>query len=423
MQLAILGLNHNTAPVEIREKLSVAADKLPDMYSRLKSDPRVQEAVILSTCNRVEYYVVTDDIHSPVDVLYMIAVSCEVGVSMLRKHSYIHMGTDAIKHMVSVASGIDSLVLGEPQIFGQMKDAFRYSRDNSSISTYINRLEQFVLKTTKKVRTDTGIASNAVSVSYAAVDLAKKIFGTLENKKALIIGAGEMCELAAEHLAGGGIGKITVTNRTFGKAQELARRFYGNALKFDEFADHLYEADIIISSTGSPVAVVTAAMAKRAMAKRKHTPMFFIDIAVPRDIEPEVSNIENVYVYDIDDLKQVVEANRKARENEAVKAGELIKGAVVRFERSMEALAADPAITEIRSNASIAKNEELKRFCKRNNITDPEEIKKIDQMLESLVNKMLHAPTKSIKVLAADSRKYTVLEAALLLFNLKEAER
>ncbi|MDR2884950.1 MAG: glutamyl-tRNA reductase [Deferribacteraceae bacterium] len=420
MQLSVLGLNHNTAPVEVREKMAVSADELPQMYKQIFSDPRVHEAVILSTCNRVEYYIVTVEPCEEDEILYMIGIGCQVGVSLLRKHSYIHCGTDAVTHMVRVASGLDSLVLGEPQIFGQVKEAFRNAKRNGAVRAYLNRMEQFALKTTKKVRTDTGISENAVSISYAAVDLAKKIFGSLDGHRALIIGAGEMCELAAEHLDGAGIGHITVTNRTLSKAEDLALRFLGDAVPFDKFQDILSDVDIVISSTGAPTAVVSTEMVKNAMKKRKRASMFFIDIAVPRDIEQGVGDLENVYLYDIDDLKQVVEANRKERENEAVKARELISGAVVRFERSIETLTADPLIVGIRNKAKNATGEELTRFCRKQKIEDPEQIAQLTYMLDSAMNKMLHMPTKNIKSYIADDRKYTMAEAISLLFNLKE---
>ncbi|MDR2870093.1 MAG: glutamyl-tRNA reductase [Deferribacteraceae bacterium] len=416
MQLSILGLNHNTAPIAVREKLSVPEQELAQAYKKLFADSRVIEATILSTCNRVEYYIVTKE---DVDILDAIATSCGINEQTLREHSYIHCGSNALRHMVAVASGIDSLVLGEPQIFGQVKDAFRFARDHGSVHAYINRLEQFVLRTTKKVRTDTGISENAVSVSYAAVDLAKKIFGSLADKRALIIGAGEMCELAVEHLVGAGIGGITVTNRTLSKAEDLARQFAGKAVAFDKFADSLHEADIVISSTGAPVAVVESGMVKRAMTKRKREPMFFIDIAVPRDIAEDVGKLDNVYVYDIDDLKQVVEANRKEREHEATKAIELINGAVIRFEHEMDSLAADPLIVALREQTLSVFEQEFQKYCAKNPVSE-EEKEKLMAMCNAMANKLLHAPVKSLKSYVGSGGSYSMAEAARLLFNLEK---
>lgn len=420
MQLSVIGLNHNTASVDVRECMAIEKAEMELAYSKLLSDPRVTEAVILSTCNRVEYYIVTKNNCDKADVLYLVATCMGIGVSVLRKHTYIECGTQAVAHMVAVASGIDSLVLGEPQIFGQVKDAFRNAREMGALGAYLNRLEQFVLKTTKKVRTDTGISENAVSVSYAAVALAKKIFGSLENKHALIIGAGEMCELAAEHLEGAGIGSITVTNRTYSKAEDLARRFQGRAVEFGRFAEVLDKADIVISSTGAPNCVVSAEMVNKAIKIRKKAPMFFIDIAVPRDIDPEVNKIPSVYLYDIDDLKSVVEANRKTRESEAQKARDLIMGSVAYFERSIEALGADPLIVSIRERMDELARQALKQHMQRYKITDAKEIEALEKLSQSITAKFLHSPVKNIHSYFADKKEYTLSEATKLLFDIKE---
>lgn len=417
MQLSVIGLNHNTAPVEIRERMAVQRDMLPQVYADLLTDKRVSEAMIISTCNRVEYYLVTDNSCTQADALYTLAIGLRAGVAQLRKHSYTKCGREAVEHLVMVASGVDSLVLGEPQIFGQVKDAFRNARKEKTIGVYLNRLEQFVLNTTKKVRTDTGISENAVSVSYAAVDLAKKIFGSLDNKKALVIGAGEMCELAAEHLSGSGIQHITVTNRTFSRAEDLARKFGGSAIEFDRFTEIFPKVDIVISSTGSPTSVVSKEMVQNAMRERRQAPMFFIDIAVPRDIDQAVADVENVYVYDIDDLRHVVESNRRERENEAVKAKELIKSAVTRFEKSISSLAADPLIVAMRRKAGSTRREELARCCRKYGINDQETRDRLSYIMLAMENKLLHTPTINLKAYIADGRKYTLAEAVALLFD------
>ena len=423
MQLTVLGLNHNSAPVAVREKMSVATGAMAGMYGKFLSCSRFSEALILSTCNRVEYYFVTDESCDTAYILYMTAINCGVGVSLLRKHSYIYCGAAALKHIVTVASGVDSLVLGEPQIFGQVKTAFMHARDNGAIKSYLNRLEQFVFNTAKKVRTDTGISENAVSVSYAAVELAKKIFGTLKGRRAMIIGAGEMCELAAEHLAGAGIAEILVTNRTYSRAEDLARKFYGTAVEFSKFPDKLHEADIVISSTGAQTAVVTAEMVANTMKKRKRSPLFFIDIAVPRDIDPEVGNIENVYVYDMDDLKSVVEANRRERENRAVQAEEMIAGAVMRFEKRIASLSVTPLVLQLRSKAKSILKEELERYCRKSKSDGSEAAERLLFTVDSAVNKLLHTPARNLKDFAADERKYTLQEAAALLFDIKNNDQ
>ena len=304
MQLAVLGLNHNSAPVEVREKLAVEGEELAKMYKEVMVNDRIYEAMIISTCNRVEYYIVTDDFLCNIEsVLDVILGRCGIERSELGKYIYIKCGDESVEHIFRVASGLDSLVMGEPQIFGQVKDSFEASKDMSGAGTFIRKLEEYTIKTTKKVRTNTGIGENAVSVSYAAVELASKIFGNLKKHSALIIGAGEMCELAAKHFKNSGVGELTVTNRTMSKAQLLADEVGGSVLPFDGYKAELHNFDIVLSSTGATELLVTKDDAINAMGGRKKRPMFFIDIAVPRDIDPDINDVDNVYVYDVDDLK------------------------------------------------------------------------------------------------------------------------
>jgi glutamyl-tRNA reductase len=372
--------------------------------------------MIISTCNRVEFYIVTDS--SP-DIYSVIPVTSGESALNLRKYSYLFEGAGAVEHLVFVASGIDSLVMGEPQILGQVKDSFRSARKFNALGSYLNRLEQFVLTTSKMVRTNTGISANAVSVSYAAVDLAKKIFGSLEHKKALIIGAGEMCELAVQHLAGAGIGELAITNRTAARAEALAKRYMAKSVEFERFAESLDDKDIIISSTGSPAPILDKTSVERAMKKRQRAPMFFIDIAVPRDIDPAVSEVANVYLYDIDDLKSVVEANRQLREGEAVKAREIIRGSVARFEKKIASLSADPAIKALKGRAGTLREKEINRFLRKNGGKSLNR-ESINYLLLAMENKLLHTPIRKLKVSTSDSRKYTLKEALLLLFDIKE---
>lgn len=418
MQIIVIGLNHNTATVETREKMAVKPEQYEEYYKKLLADERVSEACIVSTCNRVEYYIVTGlTLCYRCNGIDVVSNCTGMDAGEISRYCYCYYGTDAVKHIFSVASGLDSLVLGEPQIFGQIKDAFEKGKENRAMKHFLNRVAEFTLKVAKRVRTNTGISENPVSVSYAAVELAKKIFGDLACAKALIIGAGEMCELAAKHLLGSGIGGITVTNRTYAKAERLAEEFYGKAVAFEDFPDILHEADIIISSTGAPDCVVTADMIKAAMSKRKYKPMFFIDIAVPRDIDPAASAIEYTYIYDIDDLKSVVEANKKEREKEAKKAREMVNTAVEQFEDSMESLKLTPVIVNLRRSFEDKKNEELSRFCEKNKITDPQEKERLDYLISSTLNKILHRPLTNLKQHAADKDKYTVGEAIELIFG------
>jgi len=421
MQLAVLGLNHNSAPVEVRERLAVEGEELARMYSDIMANDRIYEAMIISTCNRVEYYIVTDDFLCNIDsVLEIVSEHCNMDRFELRKYTYIHCGEESVAHIFRVASGLDSLVMGEPQIFGQVKDSFETCRENNGAGTFLRKLEEFTIKTTKKVRTHTGIGENPVSVSYAAVELASKIFGNLEKKSALIIGAGEMCELASKHLVTAGIGKITVTNRTYAKAESLASDVGGDVIGFESFKEKLADVDIVLSSTGATDTLVSKSDVKSVMPDRKKRPMFFIDIAVPRDIDPEIGDIENVYVYDVDDLKAVVEANRKQREREAVKAQEYIDQGLEAFYGWLESMKVIPVIKSLRNGFEESKSVELSRFASKMKVTDADELAKMEYLLTAYMNKVLHTPLKNLKNKGGAGSKYTLDEAMKILFELED---
>ncbi len=428
--LVVLGLNHNSAPVTVRERMAVKKEDMEPIYRSFLSENNVQEMFLVSTCNRVEYYFVIKnylcdkcDIHDPIcdkcQIYAMIAENCNINMDDLMEYTYFASGRQAVTHLFAVASGLDSLVLGEPQIFGQIKDSFDISKECLGMGVFLNRLFEFTLKTAKKVRTVTGISENPVSVSYAAALLAKKIFSNLSEAKAMIIGAGEMCELAAKHLVGSNIGSIIVTNRTFEKALKLAHEFSGDAVAFDRFSQKLHEVDIIISSTGANDYVVTADMIREAMKKRPQKPMFFIDIAVPRDIDPEGSKIENTYIYDIDDLKSVVEANKKEREKEAKKAWDIVNSASAAFDEQMESLKITPVIKNMRNYFEDKRNEELKKYCEKFKITDEKEIEHLNYLLTATLNKILHQPFTNLKEHAADTGKYSIAEVMEMIFNNK----
>lgn len=420
MQLAVLGLNHNSAPVEVRETLAVEGEELARIYEEIMQNDRIYEAMIISTCNRVEYYIVTDDFLCNIEnVLEIVSDHCSMDRNELRKYTYIHCGEDSVRHIFRVASGLDSLVMGEPQIFGQVKDAFEACREFGGAGTFIRKLEEYTIKTTKKVRTHTGIGENPVSVSYAAVELAAKIFGSLKGHKALIVGAGEMCELAAKHLSTSDIGSITVTNRTMSKAENLACEVGGGVLPFENFQEHLADYDIVISSTGATELLVTKEHASQAMSKRKKRPMFFIDIAVPRDIDQRINELENIYVYDIDDLKAVVDANRKQREKEAVKAEEYIHQGMDGFYGWLESMKIVPVIKSLRASFEDTIETELKRFEEKNKPTK-DDIAKMHYLLSAYMNKVLHTPLKNLKNKTAGGGKYTLDEAMKILFELED---
>jgi glutamyl-tRNA reductase len=339
-EIYLVGLNHKTAGVDIRERFALA-DCDPAATGLVSDAGEVSEAMILSTCNRVEFLVVgAENTDMRRKILRFWADQCGQPVADLENHTYCHVGDKAVDHLFTVASSLDSMILGEPQILGQLKTAYRKAVENSAAKVIVNRLLHKAFSVAKRVRTETAIASSAVSISYAAVELARKIFTDLSNHRALLIGAGEMAELAATHLLSAGVRDITVVNRTLAKGEELARQFKGRAVPFEDLHQALLETDIVISSTGSPTAIIRAKDMKEVLRKRRHKPIFFIDIAVPRDIDPDINGLDNVYLYDIDDLKEVVEENLAGRQQEAHKAKGIVAEEVNSFMRWRDGLGA-----------------------------------------------------------------------------------
>ena len=403
----LIGLNHRTASVDVRENFA-----LTDFCSKetwaipVREDGcgpdaegpgeacRPNEALILSTCNRVEILAVgAGDI--PGSVLAAWAAARHRTVAELEPYVYVYEGTEAIRHLFSVASSLDSMVLGEPQILGQLKDAYRKARLAGASKTIVNRLLHKSFSVAKRVRTETGVASSAVSISYAAVELAKRIFADMGQYRAMLIGAGEMAELAATHLIQAGIRDILVCNRTFERAVDLARHFKGEPIHFEHLTDRLAEVDIIISSTGAPDPVIRADDVRQVLKRRRYSPMFFIDIAVPRDVEPAVNNFDNVYVYDIDDLKEVVEENLAHRRDEARQAVAIVEEEVGVFCAWLRSLELQPTITALLQHYELHAREELGRTLKRLAAAGPvhETTREaLETMLRSLVRKLSYEP-------------------------------
>jgi len=431
MQLVVLGVNHNSAPIEIREQLAIKDEEYKGMYEFFAEDSSIAETFIISTCNRVEFYFIMDIDISNFDRSSILDIVCRAisiskndltryNKSDLDKYLYFISGRDSLKHLFSVASGIDSLVLGEPQILGQIKDAFNISKLYTNCSQFMTHLQDYTLKTAKRVRTDTGIASSSVSISYVAVELAKKIFSNFSSATALVIGAGEMCELAIKHFVSANIGSIIVTNRTYEKAEKLAMQCDGTAIAFDKLTSVLDTVDIVISSTGADKFIVTYDMIQEVIARRKFKPIFFIDIAVPRDIDPKLSEIANVYLYDIDDLKQIVEDNRKSREKEAKKAVEIIDKAVDKFYDSIEVLKINPILKDVSDLFNETRDIELKRYIDRFKISDTKEIERLEQFVSTITQKQLHNIFSNIKQNAKISKKYSLSDAVKLIFSKKK---
>ncbi|MDH5511100.1 MAG: glutamyl-tRNA reductase [Nitrospinota bacterium] len=420
MNLIVFGINHKTAPVEVREKLAIPEKALGENLRLLEERaPGLREKVVLSTCNRTEIYARVSDVTSGVDELKRFLCGYhEVDRTALDKAAYVLVLEDAVEHLFKVASSLDSMIVGEPQILGQVKGAYRAARDYSATGAIMNRLFEQSFNVAKRIRTETGIAENAVSVSFAAVELAKKIFGDLAGKTALLIGAGEMIELAVKHLMSQGVETVLVANRTYDRAKELATLFNGEAVKFDHLHEELKRCDIVISSTGAPHFVVRRDLAEKVIGQRQNRPMFFIDIAVPRDIEPSVNEIDNCYLYNIDDLHQVVEANMVERAREAQRAEEIVKGEVEQFFVWLDKLEMAPTIIALRQNVEAVRKAEIEKTLTRLGALSMEDREAIDRMTQSMINKIIHHPIANLKRKAETEEGHNYLKAVRYLFGL-----
>ncbi|WP_165174697.1 glutamyl-tRNA reductase [Desulfovibrio sp. ZJ369] len=391
----LVGLNHRTAGVDVRERFALT-NYCDQEHWALPCAGAVNEAMILSTCNRVELLAAgTGDVSG--QMLDCWARARDADARELAPYVYIHKNLEAVRHLFSVASSLDSMVLGEPQILGQLKTAYRKAVDCRATGLILNRLLHKAFSVAKRVRTETAVASSAVSISYAAVELAKRIFGDMHPHKALLVGAGEMAELAATHLLQAGIDEILVANRTLARGEELAAQFRGRAVAFERLTEHLTEVDIIITSTGSPEPIIRARDIRAVLRARKNRPMFFIDIAVPRDIDPDVNGLDNVYLYDIDDLKEVVEENLANRRDEAAKAVEIVNEEVDFFAQWLNSLDAQPTIVDLIRRGERMAQEELARTLKRLGPLSDEQREALSAMTNALVRKMNHDPIMFLK--------------------------
>ncbi len=415
--IVLVGVNHKTAPVEVREQLALKGCETPPLHLFHGIDG-CQEALFLSTCNRVEVVAVANDGDGVVDAILATWLFKSGLDTDVKKHLYVHRGEAAIRHIFRVASSLDSMVVGEPQILGQLKEAYRLAVEERTTGTVLNRLLERAFTIAKRIRTQTEIASHAVSISYAAVELARKIFGDLRGKAVLLIGAGEMAELAAQHLITNGVSRIVVANRTLSRAVELAKEFHGEAISLDELQQALEEVDIVISSTGAPGVVLTKEQVKRAMGPRYHRLLFLIDIAVPRDIERSVDDVENVYLYDIDDLKSVVEENTAKREREARKAERIINEEVIKFLSWLETLEVVPVIQGLQAKGEAIRQRELARSMKALKGLSEKEMKAVDTLTRSIVQKILHDPVVTLRKECTNKEAQLLLDTVKRLFKL-----
>ncbi len=402
MALLALGINHKTAPVDIRERVAFAPEHLAEAVAKACDEAKLSEVAILSTCNRTELYCSLEDERSA-QLLQWLADYHRVDPQQLKECSYEHWDQSAAQHMMRVAAGLDSLVLGEPQILGQLKNAFSVSQDAGRLHAELGRLFRHTFSVAKQVRTETSIGQNPVSVAYAAVSLAQHIFADLGESRALLIGAGETIELVARHLKQAGVRSITIANRTLGRALALAGEVQGKAIEFSQIPDELENADILISSTASQLPILGKGSVEAALKKRRHAPMFMVDIAVPRDIEPQVGELEDVYLYTVDDLTEVIEENQRSRQDAAQEAEQLIEQGAGQFMRQLRELDAVDTLTQLRSKHTQLAEEELARALRLLEQGKPaEEVMK--RLAHGLTNKFLHQPTVQLRQASAEGR-------------------
>ena len=419
LNIILLGLNHKTAQVEQRECIAFSNDDTGTALETLQDIPVINEVMLFSTCNRVEVMFVTENRLKAIEaVKKFISEFNDVPLPMFEKSLYVLEGDAAVRHIFRVASSLDSMIVGEPQILGQIKEAYKIAVLKKTPGVVLNRLLSRAFHVAKRVRSKTGIGGRAVSISYAAIELARKIFDTLEGKKVLLIGAGEMAEIAVENLLRNRVGDIYVANRTFERGVYLAREFNGNAIRFEEITDFLKKTDVIISSTGAPGFIITRNQVRDIMRSRRNRPLFFIDIAVPRDIDPGINQLPNVYVYDIDDLKGVIEENLEDRKKEAIKGERIVDEAVISFYEWYESLDITPTLVALRKKLDTIAKKEVDKTLKSLNHLSVKDCDSIDKMMKALINKILHDPTLFLKNSGFEDNKPLAINITRKLFNL-----
>lgn len=417
-QIMIIGVNHKVAPVEVREKLAYTGDCAHPVIE-LGNIPGCKECCFLGTCNRVEViFSCVDTDETAKAVRKFLFSRSNLSDEEAQKYSYFYSGKEAINHLFRVAASLDSMIVGEPQILGQLKGAYRDAREHKSVGLILNKFINKSFSVAKRTRTETNIGGNAVSISYAAVQLAKKIFGSLENKKVMLVGAGEMAELAAEHLIAQGISEVVVANRTLANAIKLAERFNGSAVSLEELTSELESVDILISSTGATGLVLRKEDVKPIMRQRMESPLFLIDIAVPRDLDPELNDLDNVYLYDIDNLSDVVDVNKAEREKEAGKAERIVEEETLKFMEWLEGMEVTPTIVDIRQKIDAIRQAEIDKTMAGLGELSSKQIKSIEAMATAITNKILHNPILFLKSDTATADKQAKLQMVRELFGL-----
>ncbi len=394
--ILLLGVNHKKTPLAVREKLALSSgyEEPLELLGKIEG---IKEYYLLSTCNRVEVLVSVKEGADVQLALSHFLFGDALSPEEFQQYLYCYRDSEAVHHLFMVAASLDSMIVGESQILGQLKEAYRHSSDKKCTGPILNRLLHKSFSVAKRVRSETEIGSSAVSISYAAIELAKKIFGSIENKRVLLIGAGEMAELAAEHLVGNGATDVVVCNRTLENALDLAKRFNGSAVGLDELLDQLGRVDIIVSSTGAPGVILHKKDVKPIMRDRRNKPLFFIDIAVPRDLDPALNDLDNVYLYDIDDLNNVVELNKAERDKEAIKASRIVDEESLKFKEWLAGLGITPTIADLRKKGNQVVQLELERTLPRLNSLTDKERKSIEKMAHAIASRLLHDPMIYLK--------------------------
>lgn len=418
-EILVVGLNHSTAPVEVRERITFGGDVNGDMTKRLRAIEGVDETIILATCNRTEVIAASSqgELTAERIITAMGELHC-LDPQSFRGHLYVRRGAEGVRHVFRVASSLDSMVLGEPQILGQVKDGYRRATTVSATGPFLNRLMHRAFFTAKRVRTETGIGTAAVSVAYVAVELAKKILGELTDMAVLLIGAGEMAELAARHLLSQVEKPIVVVNRTIENACTLARKLDGSPMPMDKLEDALAAADVVITSTGSCEPVITAQNMKRVMRRRRFQPLFLIDIAIPRDVEPQVNDLDGVYLYNIDDLQAVVQENLGERRQEALRGEHIVDEEVDKFLNWSQTLDSTPVIVAFRDKLENIRKAELTRLNGKLSNLSTADRETVEMITRSIINKIAHDPILFLKRAGKSSRRNQLLDVAQRLFNL-----
>ncbi len=426
MNIIALGLNHRTTPVELRERLAVPESRIHEALLRLKRWPDIIEGVILSTCNRVEVYAVVREPERGLESLkeYLLTIAADVEPDRIEPHLYRLDGAEAVRHLFRVSASLDSMVIGEPQILGQVKDAFEAALAQKSTGVVLNKIVKKAISVGKRVRTETAIAENAVSVSYAAVELAKKIFQNLAEKTVLLVGAGEMGKLAARHLIDAGVRHVIITNRNHDRALDVARRFNALPVPFNEFHHAMDGADIVVCATAADSFVVGPEDVQRALRSRRNRPMFLIDISDPRNIDPAVGSLDNAYLYNIDDLQGHIDLNKEQRLREAGKAEDIVRSevpAVVMWLKSLEVV---PTIVALRKKADDIQRVEIDRILAKLGELSPRQRELVEELAMAITNKLLHSPLVALKTEAESPNGALFAETAQRLFDLeKELDR